>query len=158
MLEYNEIMMLTYDSVGSLKFDGGYDSKEAYIQALDDNYVLERSFSEIAAGLSIFSSEIGVKEFNLNHNYITFFLTEGYNPNDNPSIYKNFLPLQPEIPMVVIAASEHLEDVESQFLVWTRRSNTFFGFDTIDELNSQTVLDRIYSDQVDLGDLNDRLD
>jgi hypothetical protein len=158
MLEYNEMMMFTYDTLGTLRYQGNDEPTETYIQALDDNYVLERDFSEISAGLSIFMSEIGVKEFNLAHNYITFFLTEGYDPRDNPSIYKNFMPAQPNIPMVVIAVSDHLEDVESQFLVWTRRSNTFFGFDTIDELNSQTVLDRIYSDQVDLGDLNDRLD
>jgi len=158
MMDYNEITMFTYDSLGALKFDGGYDSKEAYIQALDDNYELELSESNLRAGFSIFVSEIDLKEFKVDHNYITFFLTEGYNPADNPSIYKNFMPQSPDIPFVVFAITDRVEDVQSQFLVWTRRSNTFFGFDTIDDLNSQTVLDRLYSDEVDLGDLHVRLD
>merc|ERR1711953_320908 len=158
MLEYNEMMMFTYDSLGTLRYHGIDDPIETYIQALDDNYVLERSFSEISAGLSIFMSEIGVKEFNENHNYITFFLTEGYEARDNPSIYKNFMPAEPEIPMVVIAISQNLDDVDSQFLVWTRRHHTFFGFDKIDDLNSQTVLDRLYSDEVVFDNLLPRLD
>jgi len=176
MLDYNEVMMVTYDSVGFVQFDGEYNSKADNMQALDDSYILERPFSELSSGFSILVSEIGVKEFNLNHNHIIFFLTEGYDANDNPSldftpksaaIYKNFMPREPQLPMVVIAISDRLEDVESQFLVWTRgaglvggdpNTDTFFGFDTIDDLNSETVIDRLLSDETDLGDLKLRLD
>jgi hypothetical protein len=37
-------------------------------------------------------------------------------------------------------------------------ADTFFGFDTIDDLNSETVIDRLLSDETDLGDLKLRLD
>ena len=76
------------------------------------------------------------------------------------------MPREPQLPMVVIAISDRLEDVESQFLVWTRgaglvggdpNTDTFFGFDTIDDLNSETVIDRLLSDETDLGDLKLRL-
>jgi len=173
MLDYSEVMMITYDSVGVVQFEGGYNSKADYVQALDDSYILDRPFSVQSSGFSILVSEIGTKAFNPNHNHIIFFLTEGYNINDNPSriplaIYKNFMPATPQLPMVVIGISDRLEDLESQFSVWTDRAglgdlvdpntNTFFGFDTIDDLNSETVLDRLLSDETDLGDLQLRLD
>lgn len=157
-------MMITYDRSGTLQFDGGLDSKAAYVQALDDRFTLENPFSNLNSGFSILVSQVSAKAenqgFNLEHNHIAFFLTESYDERDAPSVYRNLgWPSEPHIPMVVIAISgANLEDVQNHFNLWTRASNTFFGFETVADLNSEQVLTRLLSDDVDLGDLNARLD
>jgi hypothetical protein len=114
--------------------------------------------SQSVPGPSQLSSLINTMETKDNINYIIFFLTEGYLESDNPSYYVNFMDTD-SIPSVVFAIEDvELSKVENLWLPWTARSNTFFSFSSLDELNSETVLTSFFSDEVDLGDLYTRMD
>jgi hypothetical protein len=154
MLDYNDMSLISYDSTGYLQFantDPRYTTKNDYIQALETEYQLLNPFSAVSSGFSILISLLSAMERHDDENYVTIFITEGYSETDNPSLYYNFYASH-GVPMIVIAISPTgMTDIRSQFNLYTYRYNSFIGFDSLDAVSSEAVLERIYSDEMDFG-------